>query len=359
MKKFIILLAVMAMATVSGYAQKLLWNADFDFRFDNREYKRLVTSETLFGAFVKPEIGLGWGRHSLKVGGILGRDFGAAKNKYITELLFYYNYSAPVYKFNVGIFPMEERIGRYSRAFVSDDERFYDRSIEGFQAAYMNGDSSYAELIFDWVGKVSFQDKAIRERFRIMGGAEYRKWFLKAGANFNMLHFAGSKEIKGVVDNIWVYPYAGLDFSDYIPYVALSVDCGWLQSFQNDRVAGKGYVYPNGLMIDATLETFGAGIYNSLFLGDNMMPYYYTQDVTGKIYGDKLYNGSLFYSTNTGLYDRLEVYYRLLRGEYLDFKVSFVFNFDGNGYMGWQQLASLTVFVNNDFWKNLKKDFEK
>ena len=43
------------------FSQQFLWDIDFRFQFDNREYKSLLThSGTLFGAKLAPEIGIGW-----------------------------------------------------------------------------------------------------------------------------------------------------------------------------------------------------------------------------------------------------------------------------------------------------------
>ena len=44
-------------------AQQLLWDVDFKFGFDNREYASIDTepSGTIFGAVLSPKVGLGFG----------------------------------------------------------------------------------------------------------------------------------------------------------------------------------------------------------------------------------------------------------------------------------------------------------
>lgn len=360
MKKLYLFVILLFLFKNVAWSQKLLWDVDFDFKFDNREYLEsdVANSLTLYGAFIEPKIGIGWDRHSLFIGGNLGRDFGAKSGLYNAELLFYYNYNAPKCKFNVGIFPTRERIGNYNHAFFSDNERFYDTSTEGFQAVY-DYNANYAELIFDWVGKTSIQEKNIRERFRIYGSAQYNLRFFKTGFNFNMLHFAGSENVKGVVDNVLVYPYLGFELESYIKVMKLGLSFGWLQGFQNDRINQAGYVYPNGGILDFNMEYYGFGVDNSYFFGDNMMPYYNTLDPSGLAYGDKLYSGELFYATETGHYDRLELYWGHEWAKTIALKIGFVFHFDGKGYSGCQQMATLSVNMDNKLWAKLKNRFVK
>ena len=67
------------MVVVPVSAQKLLWSADFDFNFDNRENAHLsLPSYTLFGARLTPMVGMGWGgtQHSLMVGADITKTFG-------------------------------------------------------------------------------------------------------------------------------------------------------------------------------------------------------------------------------------------------------------------------------------------
>ena len=52
-------------------AQQLLWDVDFKFGFDNREYASIETepSGTIFGAVLSPKVGLGFGEgHALYAG---------------------------------------------------------------------------------------------------------------------------------------------------------------------------------------------------------------------------------------------------------------------------------------------------
>ena len=65
-----------------------------------------------------------------------------------------------------------------------------------------------------------------------------------------MYHHAGSETVRGVVDNILIYPFAGADFTHYLPqFSALYFQVGWLQTFQNDRAYVGRYVTPGGIPV--------------------------------------------------------------------------------------------------------------
>ena len=60
-------------------AQQLLWDVDFKFGFDNREYASIDTepSGTIFGAVLSPKVGLGFGEgHALYAGVDAAKYFG-------------------------------------------------------------------------------------------------------------------------------------------------------------------------------------------------------------------------------------------------------------------------------------------
>ena len=75
------------------------------------------------------------------------------------------------------------------------------------------------------------------------------------------------------------------------------------------------YVFPCGGEMDVDIRKWNVGISNSLFYGNDMMPYYNSKDSSGYKYGNMLYMGDPFYrvhdngSTAPGFYDRLEAYY--------------------------------------------------
>ena len=82
------------------------------------------------------------------------------------------------------------------------------------------------------------------------------------------------------------------------------------------------------------------GIFNTLYAGKNLMPYYMT-DNPSLDYGPGLYWGEPWYRTNR-IYDRLELYWQPLCNETMKLRVASVHHYDGHKW-GWQQKVLFTV----------------
>ena len=230
----------------SGLPQ-LVWGASFDFFFDNREYKNLTTnwSQSLFGARINPEIGVTWdGRHSLMMGVSLLANFGAKPFEVDNEIFGYYQYISPRFRAYAGVVPRSRMIGEYSGAFFSDSVKYYDPNLTGLLLQYMGG-RGYVEFGCDWNSMFS---KTTREKFLLFSagrlGLGARQLFY-LGYNLTMYHHAGwdsSDEPDptvgdGVVDNVLIEPFVGVDFTRIAPTMQeLSLRVGWINAFQNDRV---------------------------------------------------------------------------------------------------------------------------
>ena len=126
----------------------------------------------------------------------------------------------------------------------------------------------------------------------------------------------------------------------------LGLRAGWIQTFQNDRIRDEGYLTPGGFQAEAGFRYYGFGVHNTIYAGSNLMPLYYRTGLSGVTYGADLYTGSLFYSTDSGLYDRLEISYCYDFRDFLSLRVASVHHFDGYGW-GWQQIVQLKVNLNN------------
>ncbi|KAA6327097.1 hypothetical protein EZS27_023886 [termite gut metagenome] len=330
---------------VDCYSQRMVWNVYFDTQFDNREYNSSFSnSQTLFGAKLTSGIGLSWGKNSaLLIGATMIEEFGAKTFEKKPEMLLYYRYDSPVYAIFAGRFSRKALIGKYSNAFFSDSVRFFDANVDGMLLQY-KGDGWYAELGFDWDSR---QSKVRREKFMIFSSALHKKGIAYGGYNFSMYHHAMVTNGSGVVDNVWVMPFAGIDLGGRAFFDRLSLEVGWLQAFQNDRSNEEEYVKPGGVHIEAQIEKYKFGILNTLFLGDCMMPYY-------ERYGSELYRGDSFYSTTNGGYNRLEVYWKPLRRGDIDLKIASVHHYDGCVW-SWQQLVSFTVNLNDMIFARKRK----
>ncbi len=345
MRSFVILLALLACPLTAG-AQRLLWDVDFRFGFDNREYASMSSgydSETLFGAYLAPKVGLGFGKgHSVFAGADIYKFFGQEEPYLEYDVLLYYQYDSRRFQANAGAFPRRRMEGYYPEAFM-DTRLFFDGNFEGallrYKARWLR-----AELIADWSGRIA---ENTREKFSVYSFGEFGASWLNLSYSFMMTHYANSYSVAGVVDNVWVYPHIGSDLSRFLPRrMGLDLRAGWIQTFQNDRRLGEGYVLPGGFQGELTLKYRGFAVRNTIYLGDNLMPFWDHTDDLGLSYGANLYYGDPFYSTESGLYDRLELSYSYDFGNLMSVKLASVHHYDGLDW-GWQQLVYLTVNLNN------------
>lgn len=355
--KLLVVLILLFTTTTTLFAQEFIWDIKFASQFDNREYNTTLTkSQTLFGARITPQIGIGWQQHSLNVGSDIMADFGAKTLFTDPTLLLYYAYNSKKFDAYMGVFPRSKMIGKYSSVFFSDSVRFYDQNLEGFMLQHI-GEKGYVEIGLDWCG-FGYQDQ--RERFMIFSSGEYHWRSLDIGYNATIFHFAASDEVKGVVDNILFNPYIGLDLTKNTRLDTLAIQVGWIQGLHKDRKIAEDYNMPGGVQVEVRVEKWNIGLYNTIYIGNNQMPYY-------SDYGSYLYLGNPYYRTNAksptinsvsskldGCYNRLEAYWHPYKGETFDLKVSSVHHYDGNVW-GMQQLLTLNININKKTFKNRVK----
>lgn len=336
------LLLLVLLIPCATQAQKFLWDVDFDTRFDNREYKGSLTaaSQTLFSSRLTPTVGLGWGNgNALKAGVDLWADFGAKDFSIDPQFTFYYEYNSKNFNAYAGVLPRRNIIGNYSNAFFSDSVRFYDANIDGMLLQYV-GRLGYIEFACDWNSR---QSDNSREKFMLFSSGQLNKGSFFAGYNFAMYHHAGTTAAEGVVDNLLINPYVGVNLTRIANMDSLTIQGGWLQAFQNDRYYVGEYVKPGGLQIEVRAEKFNFGVYNTFYTGKSLMPYY-------EKYGAGLYMGETFYRTGD-IYNRLELYWHPIHKKGMDLKVSSIHHYDGRQW-GWQQFITFAVRIG-------KSDFAK
>lgn len=325
-------------------AQEILWNVGMESVFDNREYSsKFNNSQTIFGAILSPEVGVRWnGAHSLMVDAYVTYEFGSPTKDFKVDPAFYYNYNKDGFNVSAGIVPFEQIIGSESRAFFSDSVRFFKKTIGGVLLQYVKG-KNYVEFYCDWDGR---QSETQREKFTVYSSGRITKNVLFATYEFSMHHHAGTADGGGVTDNVWVNPAVGVDLSHKLWLDSLTVSAGYLQSLQNDRTNVGYYVKPKGAEINIRVEKFNFGIYNTLFLGDNMMPYY-------SRHGSSLYWGDSFYSTTHNIYNRAEIYWMPLKRKNFNLKVASIHHYDGRTW-SWQQFVKFCVRIDQDIFKKKK-----
>lgn len=346
MKIKLLTLFLLLFISLPVFSQKLEANLDFRVRFDNREYRsEFASSKTLFGFKLAPEAGIRWdGDNRLMIGMDLTRHFGArGDDQSDPELTIYYAYeNGRNFSTYVGIF-QADKLTCYPRVFISGSKRFYDPLIEGAMFRYF-GNRGQIELSCDWNGMIT---DAKREKFIIQSTGFLRHGMLSAGYFLMMHHFsvtATPSPDEGVVDNVLAYPYVSAMMAFGAKKdMQFDIKAGWVQALQNDRAQEDRFVKQGGFMAEIDFKWRTLGCNNTLYLGDNLMPYYHR-------YGSELYPGDPFFRTDHGIYDRLEVSWQPRLKDGLALKICTVHHYDGRTW-NWQQVATFTVKLNQKTFK--------
>ena len=342
MYKLTVALLLTLVVTFKVSAQEFVWQGKFDFRFNNNEYgdgdsNMGVPSGTRFAVRLTPEIGLDWDdRNRLMIGSELTKPFGDKRFMDDPQLLLYYRYSAPRLSSYVGLFSRDVLIGNYTRAIFSSSYEFYHNIISGGVVQY-SGKRGYNEAGIDWDG---MQTSTQREKFRLFSSAQYKRDWFYGGYDFSVYHFAGTSSTAGGVDYTILIPYAGIDFTHWLPLQKLSLQASWLQTSQRDRITGDKSVRPSGAQIDVRVQKWNFGFVNSLYIGGNIMPFY-------DKYGSELYSGEPFYGVMKDVYNRTELYYvkTWQKRTTMRLYARFVVQYNGSK-VGTQQLLHFSININ-------------
>lgn len=352
---------------------KFLYDANFDYDFDNREFSaggdRYTGSMTIFGARLTPSVGFqvrqsGNVKHKVMLGIDIMKDFGRHPSAEATgtehdrglentrlfrEITMYYGVDAKLGRWNLlgyaGVFPRSFSEGEYSQAFFSDSLKFYDNNLEG-ALIKATGPKTYMEFAFDWSG---MSGSYRREQFNAFGFGKYAfNDFLSAGLAFKYHHFANTEEYAGVVDDALVQPFIRFGLEKWCGWQDVSLKLAWYFAAQQDRRIKDGKENRGGGEWTLSVRNWNVGVENRLYYGQSLMPFYNDVDDGGFKYGNRLYSGSPFYRVmpdggdGWDFYDRLEVYYQPHIADFLDLRLSVVAHFpDGFRYEGMQQKLSL------------------
>ena len=349
MKKRLLSLVALLLAAGGGlHPQEIIVGTGFTTRFDNREYSgnTFDESKTLFSARLSPRVGVQWAeKNRLIIGVDLLQDFGDDK-KFLTRArpLLYYSFRTENVEAYAGVFDRKALTGDYSKAFFSDSLAFYKNRMAGFLGAYRSTSrpKTYVEFGIDWEG---IYGKASREKFRILSAGRYTVCdSFYFGYAFSMFHFASSAEEHNVSDNMLFNPFAGSEFTAFFDF---DVKLGMLLAPQRVRRFEEGWKKPCGGQLDFKMTRWGVKIENTLFVGENLMPYY-------AVHGSELYSGERFYATTEHVYNRTSIgYERSFFNRSVTVEACMIFHYDGTG-LGNQQVVRLSVDIEKIFNKGRK-----
>ena len=325
--------------------------------FDNREFakSKFTPSMTIFGARLTPQAGIALKEengacHRLMLGIDVMKDFGSGKDlDLFQEISMYYRFRKKIsgtdMEIYAGIFPRRTMEGQWSQAFFSDSLTFYDNNLEGLLLK-LRRPKAYFELGADWMGMTG---EYRRERFMIFSSGQGRILpYTHLGYSAYVYHYAGSRKVRGVVDNILLNPYLTIDLSRPLGIQDFNITAGWIQALQNDRKNIGTYTFPGGGELDIEVRNWNVGVRNRLYIGRDIMPLYNKLDAGGFKYGNEnLYLGDPFYRVNdrgehkVGSYDRLEIFYAPKVGNCVSISIKAVLHFNELKYSGFQQMVGV------------------
>ena len=325
------------------------YDADFQYLFDNREFAysqdAWIPSGTMNTVVFAPTVGFsvqqdGRVSHRLTAGVEFAHDMGShVWGDLPREVLLFYDVHVRtrrgVFEGLAGVFPRRYLEGSYGEAFYSGMYRNTDRNLEGVLLKWRLT-RLYAELGCDWMGRYG---PDTRERFQVMSAGRWQATdWLSLGWTGSFYHYACSEKASNVVDNHLLEPWLKLDFADKTSWQELSLQAGALVGYQCDRAAGLNPLIPAGGEARVTVRRWDVALQNTTYLGDDLMPYFHQLEPTGQPYATNLYFGTPCYD---GFFDLLELAWTPTLTRYLNLRLSARAYFNGEGFLGWQQIFSL------------------
>ena len=318
---------------------KFLYNVDFLFFFDNREYDKCPyqRSQTLFGARLSPEIGVGIadstiGDHRLMAGCSYVQPIGADyKNAKVLPTI-YYQYGYKGFKAHLGLLPFTKMIEDFPDYLQYDSIAYFHPNIQGALFNYRDR-RGFVELMCDWRGMWS---ETTREAFRVTINGRYEhKWFF-VGGRAMMNHLACySPEYKGgpqpgVCDDLLGSAYVGFNIGKVTPLDSFVVRASYLISMQNDRDADI-HKMPQGGLLEIFLRWRWIGFRNVTYYGEPQMPLY-------PKYHSLLNQGDPFYQAR--FYNRTDIFFYIFNNSFVNCFASANFHLADGYFVTQQQIVA-------------------
>ncbi len=294
---------------------RFLYDVDFYGWFDNREYQAPYgLHQTLFAVRLSPEIGVGFtdkqgGTHRVMAGLHYTQPMGGEWKKYQFDPTVYYQYAYKGFHLHFGALPYTNRIERMPDFLTYDSIAYMQPNIQGALFQYQS-QHGYIEAMCDWRGMPSATRK---EMFRIVinGNYQHRGYFTYMVGGWAQLNHKANlgdgMPHEGVADDILAMPQLGIDFSSPTPLDTLLLNIGYIGGIQRDRATHTIH-YPHGLLCNFELRWRWIALKNTLYLGDNQMPFY-------ELHGHDLNQGDPFY--RQPLYDKLGLELSILRKDFI------------------------------------------
>lgn len=359
-KKLIgILLSLLPLLT--AHAQKFEYGVDYTYFFDNLEYgdgsrnTGFDKAMTIHAMRLTPELGLSFASgdkvsHRLMAGVDIMKEMGSGVENcdILQETTAWYSIDAGFRNGSgltavAGIFPRTFSKAPFNPLFYDESVLFFDNNFEGMLFRYEKK-NLYADVSLDWNGQYGGGgDPGRHERFMVLS---YGRWNFSGNLDLEWTarfdHFAGSPDMRGVVDNDLVSPMLAWSPGGSMMDV-IDISAGGAFIYQYDRRAGE-LATAGGFVTRQRLEKCHVGVDNIFYAGMDLMPFY-------DKYGSDLYKAEECYHTKTDAAswcDQLHLYYSPHIADRLSLTLAFAFHLGSSVegapvFRGWQQMLSLKV----------------
>lgn len=325
------LITILLLSMHSAYTQKWYWDIHALGFADNREYKSTVqTDQTLYGMHISPQVYVKFDTlHALHFGFNGLQEFGSTNEKFALTPYMYYDFAGNQFDFSFGVFPRAGKLDQTPNVLYYDSLNYFRPYVSGLYWTY-NYKGGNQSVYLDWTGR---QTDTQRETFIMgwQGKVDMGALFIKN--YFYIYHYAFPAvrpEGSYMRDNGVGLITLGIDFSKYIPIDSLSAGVSYVQSFERDRIDGKAWEMPKGVMADIYIG------YKGFFIGNT---FYYGQ-------GHRLDWGDPFY--RLPIYNRTDMGYSLLN--YKRVRGSFIYSIHyGEKKVSHQQQFLLSVDIGSKF----------
>lgn len=343
MKKTLLSIILIS-STLFCLAQNLKpeWGVSFFAVADNREYEpaQRQMPQSILGAWLVPEIGLSFDSvHHLRAGIGMQRYFGSPyKGVDNVQYVAYYHYNFKPFELYVGNFPSRALLADYPAALLYDSITDLRPNMGGiFWRIY--GERWHTNIWLDWTGHQTYEQ---RETFLVGIAGKYELGNFYAAVQSYMNHFAGvmgpANDTMHLVDNGMARLCVGFSLPSNFLLDSLNINVGTLASYTRERSVDDGHFAPAGFMGEVTLEKFGLGVKNTLYIGENQMPLY------PKYGSQHLYWGDPFYQNK--FYNRTDLYIQLFDTNRVQARFTWAMH-AAEGFLSHQQLFTLNVSLDS------------
>ena len=320
-------------------AQEYQWKANFDYFFDNNEYKKtpFAESQTMQGIWISPLGGVTWDTlHSLYGGANLLVLPGSKDAVDKVDVTLFYQYKTPKVFFRAGSFPRKDVLYNYNNFFFTDSIANFDPLMQGVFWQIGNNDAFF-NMWMDWTG---YADPTTRESFFVGLSGKASKGILFSDFQSYMYHNSNTRPATigdmGVRENIQLQASLGLEYENIKGFEGL-LSAGTLLGYERDRMNGDAFYKPVGFTARANAEYWGIGTQNTLYVGDPRMRLF-------DFYRSDLYWGTPFLRSNS--YLKSEWYIRLLDSDRAKAQFNFNLHFsEGNVLL--QQMLTVSATIGN------------